>query len=224
MSRTRTAPTKKRLSSSERKQHILREAIRFFSEEGFSGSTHELAKKIGVTQPLIYRYFASKEELVKEVYNSLYEGTWNREWETILTDRARALKDRLVEFYLSYTNIVFDRDWMRIYLFSGLRGLDLNRWWSQFVEQRILVTICDELRHENGYEGISRLPITPWELELLWSFQGSLFYYAMRRDIYRTKVHMEFNEFLSLSIDTLRVQYANSSKERFDKGRNEPAD
>lgn len=213
----KSGTTRKRLSSQDRKQHILREAIRFFSEEGFSGSTRTLAKKIGVTQPLIYRYFSSKDELVKEVYNSLYEGAWNREWEKIFSDRSRPLEDRLREFYLRYTLVVFDREWMRIYLFSGLRGLDLNRWWSQFVEQRILVTICDELRHEYGFDTISKNPAAPWELELLWSFQGTLFYYAMRRDIYRAKVHLDFEEFLSLSLENLFAQYESAARSRFPK-------
>ena len=162
-----------------------------------------LAKKLGITQPLIYRYFPSKEDLVREVYNSIYESRWNVEWETILKDRNTPLKDRLIEFYKRYTDVVFARDWMRIYLFSGLRGLDINRWWSRFVEARVLRVVCDELRHESGAPTVAASEPTPLELEMLWSFQGSLFYYAMRRDIYRATVHLSFDDFLGMTIDTL---------------------
>lgn len=192
-----------RLASSDRRQQILDAAIKFFSEEGFDGSTHRLAKKLGITQPLIYRYFPSKEDLVREVYNSIFESRWNIEWEAILRDRQVPLKDRLRTFYKLYTDVVFARDWMRIYLFSGLKGLDINRWWTRFVETRVLRVICDELRQVSDAPPVAVAPPTAVELEMLWSFQGSIFYYAMRRDLYRAAVHLGFDEFLGVAIDTL---------------------
>jgi AcrR family transcriptional regulator len=181
----------------------LEAAIKFFSEEGFDGSTHNFAKKIGITQPLIYRYFDSKDELIREVYNAVFEGRWKSEWEATLRDRTKSITTRLHEFYVVYTDVVFARDWMRIYLFSGLRELDINRWWSSFVESRILSTICDELRYETGADSVLVRAPTPQEMELMWSFQGSLFYYAMRRDVYRSRVHMDFRSFLLLAINVL---------------------
>jgi AcrR family transcriptional regulator len=192
-----------RLSRSDRKSQILEAAVKFFSEEGFDGSTHNFAKKIGITQPLIYRYFDSKDELIREVYSVVFEGRWKSEWEAILRDRTKTITTRLHEFYIVYTDVVFARDWMRIYLFSGLRELDINRWWSSFVESRILSAICDELRYETGADSILVRAPTPHEMELMWSFQGSLFYYAMRRDVYRSRVHMDFRSFLLLAINVL---------------------
>ena len=192
-----------RLSRSDRRTQILAAAVKFFSEEGFNGSTHNFAKKIGITQPLIYRYFESKDELIREVYNAVFEGRWKSEWEVTLRDRTKSITARLFEFYILYTDVVFARDWMRIYLFSGLRELDINRWWSSFVESRILATICDELRNESGADTVLVRAPTPQEMELMWSFQGSLFYYAMRRDVYRSRVHMDFRSFLLLAINVL---------------------
>ena len=150
-------------------------AIKFFSEEGFDGSTHNFAKKIGITQPLIYRYFDLKDQLIREVYNAVFEGRWKSEWEATLRDRTKSITTRLHEFYVVYTDVVFARDWMRIDLFSGLRELDINRWWISFVESRILSTICDELRYETGADSVLVRAPTPQEMELMWSFQGSLF-------------------------------------------------
>jgi AcrR family transcriptional regulator len=192
-----------RLPPLDRKAQILEAAIKFFAEEGFDGSTHNFARRMGITQPLIYRYFASKDDLIREVYNLVFEGRWKSEWEVMLRDRDKTLSSRLFDFYVMYTDAVFARDLMRIYLFSGLRGLDLNRWWSSFVESRILSTICDELRFENDEDSISVRSPTPQEMELLWSFQGSIFYYAVRRDVYRSKVHLEFRSFLTMMIDLL---------------------
>ncbi len=199
----KSAATRKRLSSSDRRAQILEAAIKFFSEEGFDGSTRSFAKKIGITQPLIYRYFPSKDDLIREVYNSIFESRWKAEWEDLLRDRTRRINERLFDFYILYTNVVFSRDWMRIYLLSGLKGLEINRWWSQFVEVRILSVICDELRHEMGFEPVSERAPSAVELEVLWSFQGSIFYYAIRRDVYRAKVHLDFRDSLRLLIETL---------------------
>lgn len=201
------ATAKKRLPPVDRRAQILDAAIALFSEEGFNGSTHTLAKTLGITQPLIYRYFPSKDELIREVYHSLYESRWKPEWEAILKDRSRDIRARLAAFYGVYTDVVFAREWMRVYLFSGLKGLDINRWWTHFVETRILTTICDELRHENAAETTAVRPPTPSELETLWSFQGSIFYYAMRRDLYQSRVHLPFEPFLAMMVEILLVSF-----------------
>ena len=207
MAKKRTA----RLPPSDRKAQILEAATKFFAEEGFAGSTRNFARKLGITQPLIYRYFASKDDLIREVYNSVFEGRWRSEWEAMLRERDKTICARLFDFYVMYTDAVFSRDLIRIYLFSGLKGLDLNRWWSSFVESRILSTICDELRFENGDDSISVRSPTPQEMELLWSFQGSIFYYAVRRDVYRSTVHLEFRVFLAMMIDLLIPAFRNVS-------------
>jgi AcrR family transcriptional regulator len=48
-----------RLPRDTREQLIVKEAVRFFAEFGFGGRTRELARRLGVTQPLLYRYFPS---------------------------------------------------------------------------------------------------------------------------------------------------------------------
>ena len=84
-------PRRKRLSPEERRSEIIRKASEFFAEEGFERSTRELAQKMGVTQPLLYRYFPSKEDLVREVYRSVFLNRWNPEWDELLGDRSLPL-------------------------------------------------------------------------------------------------------------------------------------
>ena len=43
---------RRRFSPEERRQDFIRKAAEFFSERGFDGGTRELARKLGVTQPL----------------------------------------------------------------------------------------------------------------------------------------------------------------------------
>ena len=58
------AAPRQRLSPPERERLIVDEAILFFAEVGLAGQTRELAQRLGVTQPLIYRYFPTKHDFI----------------------------------------------------------------------------------------------------------------------------------------------------------------
>lgn len=174
-------PKRKRLTSEERREEFLQKAIEFFAEEGFASSTRELAKRLDVTQPLLYRYFASKDELIAEVYETVYVRRWRAEWDEMLADRSVPVKERLVRFYHAYTDVVFQRDWMRIFLFAGLKGGAINRRYIDRVSKRILQPILREYRHENGlFTG----EVSDQEIELAWSTHGGIYYYGVRTEIY----------------------------------------
>jgi AcrR family transcriptional regulator len=62
----RSAPTprRKRLSAPERRATILTAAREVFLEEGFSGArTRAIAERAEITEAVLYRHFASKEEI-----------------------------------------------------------------------------------------------------------------------------------------------------------------
>jgi len=182
----RTAIRRRRLSPDERRREFVAKATEFFSEEGFGGGTRALARRLGVTQPLLYRYFPSKDDLIKEVYRTVYLDPLETGWEKLLTDRSRPLRDRLLEFYHTYTDAIFTRKWLRIYLYSGLKGLDINRWYVGMVKDKILTRIIRECRHEVGL-AVQNKPSTA-ELELAWVLHGGIFYYGVRKYIYESPV------------------------------------
>lgn len=181
---TKAAP-RKRMASEERREEFLTKAIEFFAQEGFESSTRELARRLGVTQPLLYRYFPSKKDLISEVYDRVYVKRWRDEWGELLTDRSRPLRERLVEFYMAYTDVVFHNDWMRIFLFSGLKGEDINRRYMELVRERILEPILAEVRHEAG---LSDLTPSDEEVEFAWIMHGGIFYYGVRTLIYEASI------------------------------------
>lgn len=133
----RARAKQKRLSPDDRRKEFVAKATEFFSEEGFGGGTRDLARRLGVTQPLLYRYFPSKDDLIKEVYRTVYLDPLDTGWEKLLTDRSRPIRDRLREFYNAYTDVIFTRKWLRIYFYSGLKGLDINRWYVGVVRDKI---------------------------------------------------------------------------------------
>lgn len=183
MSSEGTVPAKRRrLPPAARREEILEKAINLFAEHGLESSTRELARQLGITQPLLYRYFPSKEELIKEVYKSVYLNRWKIEWDQLLCDRSQPLEQRLRSFYESYTDAIFTRDWMRIYLFSGLKGAEINRWYVGLLEERILHRIVKEYRQFVGLDDEGKPG--PEELELAWALHSGIFYAGIREHIF----------------------------------------
>ncbi|MGY6126022.1 TetR/AcrR family transcriptional regulator [Paraburkholderia strydomiana] len=219
----------RRQTPEERRAQIIRESVAFFSEYGFGGSTHELAKRIGVTQPLMFRYFESKDALVDAVFDTVFTQRWNSQWPKIITDRSRPLRDRLTSFYESYLKVAFNRDWMRLYVFAGLAGVEINRRYFRILEQRLLVPLCAELRHEFRMASTADVPLTNDELDYVWSFHGGIFYHGIRRCAFGTSTDHELSETLldvtiDSFIDTAPHAIARFMREVPDKSRGDIAD
>jgi AcrR family transcriptional regulator len=196
----------RRLSPDDRRKEFVAKATEFFSEEGFGGGTRALARRLGVTQPLLYRYFPSKDDLVKEVYRTVYLEPLDSGWEKLLTDRARPIRERLKEFYDAYTNVIFTRKWLRIYLYSGLKGLDLNRSYVGIVRDKILSRIIRECRHEVGLSAQNKP--TAAELEMAWVFHSGIFYYGVRKFIYESPVLESKEQMISDAVDAFLAGFA----------------
>jgi AcrR family transcriptional regulator len=190
-----------RLSPEDRKKLIVDEAICYFAEVGFDGGTRQLALRLGITQPLIFRYFSNKDDLIQAVYNEVFLSRWRIEWEVLLEDRSRPLRNRLIDFYRFYTEVIFNSKWMRIFLYSGLRGLDLNKWYINFAEERIHRRVCFEIRAEKGIK--LKGPITGREIELYWVFHGGIFYHGVRQFAYGVPIHLALEEFIEASVDSM---------------------
>lgn len=207
---------KKRLSSSERRADFISKAIEFFAEEGFESSTRSLARYLGVTQPLLYRYFPSKDDLIKEVYQAVYLNRWQEDWDVLLTDRSRPLRDRLQEFYEAYTDAIFAREWLRIFLFSGLKGVEINRWYVGLVNERILERILIEYRIESGQppDKSEATTATPEELEMAWVMHGGIFYYGIRKHIYESPVLEDKSRMIANALDVFLKGIGEATSDR----------
>jgi AcrR family transcriptional regulator len=189
----------KRLSPDDRRREFVAKATEFFAEQGFGGGTRDLARRLGVTQPLLYRYFPSKDDLIREVYRTVYLEPLDTGWEKLLTDRSRPVRDRLREFYGGYTNVIFTRKWLRIYLYSGLKGLDINRRYVGVVQDKILTRIIRECRHEAGLPAQGKP--TAAELEMAWVFHSGMFYYGVRKYIYESPVLEDKEQMIADALD-----------------------
>jgi len=83
-----------RLPAAERREQLLDTAVSLFAEKGYGGATTaELARAAGVTEPIIYRHFASKKDLFVAVIDRTSELTISR-WDRQLSN-ARDAAQRL---------------------------------------------------------------------------------------------------------------------------------
>ncbi|HZB35851.1 MAG TPA: TetR/AcrR family transcriptional regulator [Gaiellaceae bacterium] len=78
--------TKGRLSAQERRADVLETACQIFSKAGYQGATTaEIARGSGVSEPILYRHFASKREL----YLACLSEAWvecRAMWEAAIAD------------------------------------------------------------------------------------------------------------------------------------------
>lgn len=73
-----------RLPAAKRKIQLLDTAARVFAARGYSGTTTaELAKEAGISEPIIYRHFASKRDLFVELIERTGQDTIEA-WEASL--------------------------------------------------------------------------------------------------------------------------------------------
>jgi len=180
----KTAKRWVRLSPAARREAILSEAIIFFAEHGFEAQTRDLASRIGVSQALIYRYFPSKADLINTVYQRVYMSHWNPFWETLLSDRRIPLEKRLKEFYKSYLSTFDDYAWIRVSVYSGLRGNNLVSRYIDMVIERVIRVVSFELRHQCGLPVVATKDIPKLDLELAWNFHSTIIYFLMRRYVF----------------------------------------
>ncbi|MBH5397213.1 TetR/AcrR family transcriptional regulator [Bradyrhizobium sp. CNPSo 4010] len=200
----RPAPPREqqRLDPTEREAIIAREAVSFFAEHGFEGQTRELARRLGITQPLLYRYFPSKEALIERVYQEVFVGRWNPSWEKIITDRSVPLKARLGRFYREYAQVILTYEWIRLFMFAGLKNLGLNARYLKMLRERAFEKVIEEIRFEYGRPSTGDLPITVLEIEMVWGLHAAIFYLGVRQFIYSMPLETDVDSIIDAKVAT----------------------
>lgn len=185
---------RRRLPRKERERLIIDEAIRFFAEVGFEGQTRALAQRLGVTQPLLYRYFPDKEALIDRVYQEVFIGGWDTASSDLLTDRSRPLVKRVTDFYLSYAkaNITYER--VRLFMFAGLKEPAIANRYMAFLRDTLFIPLACEIRAEAG---LSDQPPSDSEIECVAGLHGAIGYIGTRRWVFLAPVAEDIDEVIT---------------------------
>lgn len=176
--------TRRRLSPEHREHQILQAAIAFFARHGFEASTRDLARELNITQPLLYRYFPTKEALIDRVYDEVFVRRWNPEWEEWLADRSQPLRERLLRYLKDYARFILRSEWVRIFIYAGLSRGGINQKYLNRLRDRHFRVIAAELRHEYDIPEPRDENELEDEIELVWATHSSVFYIGVRKWIY----------------------------------------
>ena len=194
-------PTKRRrMAAEDREELILREATIYFAEHGLGAGTIELAQRIGITQPLLYKYFPTKDALIERIYERLIPQNWNPGWDLLLDDDSIPLRERLLRFYYEYATSVLTYEHVRLFLFSGLNRNDFNARYYDALTKRILNRIARAMRHEFGDSRGSR-SVTKAELELVQSLHAAIYHVAYRKWVHGEELKYDMAEMIRLKVD-----------------------
>lgn len=122
-------PVQSRMSSEERRQHLIRTAIQVFSKKGLRGTTtRELAEAAGVCEALLYRHFKSKDEFYDAIID--YKSREARAESVVAWDQAaRQRDDRAVLVALGWDILrQYEKDpaYIRLLLYSALEKHELS--------------------------------------------------------------------------------------------------
>jgi AcrR family transcriptional regulator len=168
-----------RLSTEERKEQIINEAIKIIHEEGYGAlSIRELSKRVGITEPAIYRHFVNKDDIIKGILDRIYY------FGNHLFERAKTketLTEKLKTFIISHFEFFEDRPEMTSVVFSEdifLHNKELETKLEQLMKQRkrMLIQLFESARRE-GIEikgdpedislillGIVRMTVLEWRM------------------------------------------------------------
>lgn len=123
--------TATRMTGDKRRLQILKAAVRLFSKNGFRGTTtKKIAKAAGISEAMVFRHFANKEELYSAI---LDHKACNHGLENPFEEVSEQIKnkDDYGVFYGLALNALRhhreDDEFIRLLLYSGLEGHDLSR-------------------------------------------------------------------------------------------------
>lgn len=125
---TRTAVRK--LPAAQRRRQIIQVAMDLFSAKGFEGTTtREIARAAGVSEAIIFRHFATKEDLYAAIIDFIIQDHSQRFFAEL--NEAMSRRDDLGVFQTLACCVLNthqqEPQLMRLLLFSGLEGHKLSQ-------------------------------------------------------------------------------------------------
>ncbi len=173
-----------RLPAEERRRQIIEAAAALFSQRGFGGTTtRQVAEAAGISEPTIFKHFATKEDLYAAILEAKVET------EAILESAepaARRGDDAGVLRALAHGMIKStqeDPTLMRLLLFSALEGHALSDLFFQSRVARGDEFLCRYISQRLA-AGAFR-PVDP--LQAAWNFIGMIAYHLLYQEVFRQK-------------------------------------
>ena len=127
------------------RETILNVAMRLFAEKGYAGcSIREICQAAGVTKPVLYYHFHSKENLYQELMLNIFDHT--RKNLLRLTKSRGSVRDRLIEFVSSeFSDCKNDVNSVKLVfrvMFSPEEGYPYFNFVEEYIRERATIADC----------------------------------------------------------------------------------
>ena len=139
LAQTETTTIGARLSAEARRGALVRSAMELFAQRGFRGTTtREIAHAAGVSEAIIFRHFANKEELYtaildyKACHNAPLSDPCAVVADAVTQKDDRAVFERIALRFLEHHEQ--DPQFIRLLMYSALEGHELK---DMFVERNV---------------------------------------------------------------------------------------
>lgn len=145
-----------RMAGEERRLQLLRVAVGLFSQKGFRGTTtKEIANVAGVSEAMVFRHFATKEELYTAILDHKACSGDTLDPEEIVAEAIARKDDRAVFERLAFAALEHhqaDPEFQRLLLYSALEGHELaEMFFEKFVKR--VYELLGRYLHERQREG-----------------------------------------------------------------------
>jgi AcrR family transcriptional regulator len=149
------------MAGEERKLQILRVAVRLFSQRGFRGTTtKEIAQAAGVSEAMVFRHFATKEELYTSILDHKACADGIADPCELVAEAVKSKDDRAVFETLAFSALEHhehDREFLRLLLHSALEGHELAQmFWDRNLLQiyEFLGAYIQERQRDGAFRSI----------------------------------------------------------------------
>jgi AcrR family transcriptional regulator len=195
------------MSAGGRREQILQGAMRIFAQKGFRGTTtREIARRLGISEALMFKYFPSKEALYRAIIQKRMDGSE----EMFFPKEATQAKDdwqvfRSIASYLIRKNSE-DPTFMRLILYSALERHDLSKIFFENHATERTKLLSEYIRQRIRERVFKKVP----PMLVARAFIGMVMHYVQAEEIYGMKSSSHFSQ--KRVVDTLVDAFLNGLK------------
>ena len=205
---------------------IVRVAMRLFSQHGFRGTTtKEIAQAAGVSEAIIFRHFATKQELYAAIIDHKACAGGIGDPRQTVADAIRRKDDRAVFEGLAFAALQHhehDTEFNRLLLYAALEGHELAQmFWERTVRQlyEFLGSYISERQRDGAFREVNPLIVVR-------SFIGTIIHHSLNNNLWDPQRRLlditnecaayEFTEILlrGITADTAAMSHDETSRKR----------
>lgn len=203
----------------ERREQLIEVAVDLFSRKGFKGTTtREIANTAGVTEAVIFRHFATKEQLYTAIIDRKVKGPQFAEWCADLSDAMARNDDeavirRMVSAIIETHRL--DPKFERLMLYASLERNEVALLYMSQVTESVLTEFCAYFIRRQKQGCFTKMPPEA----ALMAVVGMAFYYAQKAYIHGIRNQSFSDEeavetFTRIALAGLRKQSKKKSKKK----------